>query len=446
MTTAKIVFDGPSLYKNHTHYNFYSDGCSPTILHSLISYLRNNASIIQEVYGCLYLFNNRVLHEELKKLSSDYGVKISIVSIPLEGYDDKSPQKIIDLITREPLFAQPKTKFDLAAEMYQEFLLAGFPKNYKLYVFPHMYLRSSRVNAFSRGAMPYSLHAKSFYIKFKDGSGNVALTSSNLAVRDQVKSEILVIASDFKREEDKTAAKFFDDLIRNSIDYSKFNPQGNYFDYQIAIEQVGPLFGNFYIAPFYDDSPNRAETYLARLLSTAKRRIYISAQHICSYQYTFPNEYHSGKPGFTRQAGILQSVLDARLRGVDIHLLSQTFVDELGDSHGCRRPSNVSQFQAFIGRCKQLGIKNYAANDCVHWKFIVVDNTVVITTCNFTPTQFIYLPQVDIPRFDNIPGIQYKGVFAEVGQYLVIRDEEIAESLIAQFRAVRNSPDTYCLE
>ena len=70
--------------------------------------------------------------------------------------------------------------------------------NFNLFIFPHMYIRSPRVRPFSRGDMPYSLHAKSIFIKYKNGGGAVGLTSSNLATRDMVKDEMMLLVEGMK--------------------------------------------------------------------------------------------------------------------------------------------------------------------------------------------------------------------------------------------------------
>ena len=446
MEEYKISIDGPQFYKD-SKYKFYNQGNSPQLLRELIDYLRSHAENIEEVYCCLYLFNNRLLHDEFKKLAKDFGVNVKIVSIPLEGYDNDKPQYILDLNSGKPIYPERKTKYNLAKEIYSEFIEENFPNNYQLFVFPHMYLRSPRVRGFSRGQMPYSLHAKTLFIKYKNGSGAVILTSSNLAVRDLIKNEIMIFILSDNERYNTPASDFFQNLLTNSISISKFDENENWFNFKIQVKKYNHSPHNFYLAPFYEDSPEIAEKYLIDLISVARKRVYISAQHICSYNYTYPDRYKEGSGhGNKQRPGMLAAVLDAGDRGIDVRLLSQTYVDEDGSDHGCRKPENQNSFKAFIREFKGRGFKNYAANQDVHWKFIIADDTVVITTCNFTPTQFIYLKHVDITKFDNISDVSYKGIHAEVGQYIILKSKEIADILTEHFSATWDSQDSYRLD
>jgi len=81
----KVYFDGPNHYEGK--YNFYKQGGSPTLLKRLISIIEENRKDLLEINLCWYLFNNNILHEFLKEISLS-GIKVNIVTIPLEGYDD----------------------------------------------------------------------------------------------------------------------------------------------------------------------------------------------------------------------------------------------------------------------------------------------------------------------------------------------------------------------
>jgi phosphatidylserine/phosphatidylglycerophosphate/cardiolipin synthase-like enzyme len=198
-------------------YEFYSKGCSPTIFDKLVGYLKRYENKTVRIYVALYLFNNALLHEEFKLLANK-GVEIIVISIPLEGYDKNNAQFIRDENTRQSIYPQKMTKYDLAQRIYSEFTQPDFNQNYKLLVFPHLYVRSSTVRPFSRGNMPYSLHTKSLFIERQDTDKSaVALTSSNLAVRDLRKYETMLIVEG-NEEANHSAAAFFHTLIINSID------------------------------------------------------------------------------------------------------------------------------------------------------------------------------------------------------------------------------------
>lgn len=441
MQKIRVIFDGPFNYPSS--YQFYKQGSSPKILEELIYFLRKNEKNTSEVSAALYLFNNPILSSELIRLS-DKGVKVNIVSIPLEGYDNKNSQILIDLNQPNANHGAKETKATLAKNVYSKFIKT-YSSISKLYIFPHIYVRSPRIRPFSRGEMPYSLHTKSFYIKYNNGQGAVALTSSNLAGRDLVKDEVLVIIEGDEKD-CTSASNFFLDLIKNSILISDLDFQNSFTGYHIEMAKQSLNPKNFYIAPFYENSPNESEKILNEIISNAKKRLHICAQHICAYEYSYDSSYvaENSHSGIITSGGILSEVLKKGIsENIEIKLLSQTFVDENGNSHGCRKPVNKSNFIKFIKEFKKNKIGEYAANKSVHSKYIIADNTVIISTCNFTPTQFIYLKHVNIPKFRNIPNFSYKGIFSEVGHYLIIENINICSEFISNFNEIWCRKDTF---
>ena len=75
-------------------------------------------------------------------------------------------------------------------------------------------------------------------------------------------------------------------------------------------------------------------------------------------------------------------------------------------------------------------MKGYCANKNIHSKFIVADDHLIVTSFNYTPTQFIYLGHVDIPEFYHVPGHSYEGIHSEVGQMIILEDRKFADLLI----------------
>lgn len=106
---------------------------------------------------------------------------------------------------------------------------------------------------FSRGELPYSLHAKTFYIRMKDGSAKVAITSSNLAVRDAIKNEIMVIA-DCSDQEKENSQVFFNELIKNSETLLKFKEDAG--EVRVANVPRTPLPRVIYNMDFNPNSNN----------------------------------------------------------------------------------------------------------------------------------------------------------------------------------------------
>ena len=124
-----------------------------------------------------------------------------------------------------------------------------------------------------------------------------------------------------------------------------------------------------YIAPFYHDSATQFEQNIELMVSKATKRIIVCAQHICAYNYTYNNAYtsSSAKPDIIQKKGFLDAVLQKAREGLNIQFLSQTYVDEKNDSHGCRAPLNKNSFVKFIAAAKKwdatiMLIKIFIAN------------------------------------------------------------------------------------
>ena len=80
--------------ENYEERKHYIQGSAPDILQNLISYFDALAEDISEIYCCMYLYNNPILHKKMKQLS-EKGIRINIISIPLEGYDNDMVAKSI---------------------------------------------------------------------------------------------------------------------------------------------------------------------------------------------------------------------------------------------------------------------------------------------------------------------------------------------------------------
>lgn len=416
----------------------YTDyGCSPETLKKIIDWLDSNKDRIVSVNIALYLFNNKVLYTKLKEMA-DAGCNVVIYSIPLEGYDDTKPINIINY--DNGIVIGRKTKYELAEEIYRDVLTGGHA-NLNFRVVPHMYLRSSRVKPFSRGNMPYSLHCKSLCIECNDNIFYAGITSSNLAVRDAGKIE-LSIFKELTQSERVSVFDFYEGLNENSISLFDFDESEDYSHYNITMRERPLESGFMFTAPFYNNSSFRFEEIITSMIRNANRRIVVCAQHICSYNYTFDGLFSSNREDIIiRRDGFLTDVLKGAERGVETQFLSQTYVDENGDSHGCRKPQNIGAFKSFILSARVSGC-NYYVNSNVHSKFIIIDDIVLITTCNFTPTQFIYLPNVNIDTFDNIPSYSYSGIHCEFGAYSIIRNQEFADLIMEQFFKLTQLKDT----
>ncbi|MEI3114195.1 MAG: hypothetical protein V8T13_09825 [[Ruminococcus] lactaris] len=411
----KILIDFE--YGNSRIYN--NLGSSPKNTVRLCDWLKSNKNNLASIKFAMYLFNNKYLFNTLKELASE-GITVDVYSIPLEGYDDDKPIDIKDHNTGESLGRQ--TKYQLAEVIYSEIINHPIA-NFTLHIFPHMYLRSSRVRAFSRGNMPYSLHCKTCLFKFKDGTTYVGLTSSNVAVRDAQKIELFNLET-IEGADVTSAEDFYSGLDINSIEVNSFDPEANYNHYEIAMRPAPPISRVLYTAPFYENSAQLFEERIIQIINRANSRIVVAAQHVCAYDYSYytNNSSRMDKPGF------LSTVLDKARNGIPTTILSQTYADKEGN-HGCRSPENKTAFINFTTAAKAISSCQYFVNSNLHAKFIIVDDIVITTTCNFTPTQFIYIPNVNIPEFDNIPNTSYSGIFCEVGAYFIYQIPQIADAL-----------------
>lgn len=410
-------------------------GCSPESLGRLCDWLRGMKGSVEKLSLAMYLFNNRELYKVLKELS-ECGCETTIYSIPLEGYDHDKPAPVFSHNSGRSIGCL--TKYDLARTIYEE-IRKSVNGNLHLRIVPHMYLRSESVNPFSRGNMPYSLHCKTICIQCYDGTVYAGLTSSNMAVRDAQKIELVMLRSLCEREK-VSAWDFYSGLYENSIDINEFDEIADYSHFQIVLRPVPAESRLMYIAPFYDNSAVRFEKIISSIVKKARHRVIVCAQHISAYQYSYQNQYVDGRPGQTVRDGFLSDVLERADHGVSTRFLSQTYVDEHG-SHKCRKPMNSKSFVAFAAAAKKHNC-NYYVNKNVHSKFMVIDDMVLITTCNFTPTQFIYLPKVHIPNFVNMPDYSYSGIHCEFGVYSIIEHHDFAEKIVSDFEQILNLDDT----
>jgi hypothetical protein len=418
----KTFFDEPDNYKNR--FDFYEQGGSPFLLEKLIETIEEKKNDIEEINISWYLYNNQHLHDYLKEIAAG-GIIVNVITIPLEGYDHNKPKILKNLVTGEKS-DKSVSKYNLARKIYGEMYRSTSHENFNLYVFPHLYVRSARIKKFSRGSLPYSLHIKSAYIKKKNGY-LLLLSSSNLAVRDLVKSESMIFIEDEPNYEEKIKV-FYNNLISNSItikDYrTSLNTTCNTY------EKLEFKFSNsiFITAPFYDNSANILEKTLSEYIAAAKKRIIVCAQHLAAFNYEFNAKHHSTINKNEIRKGILGDVITMANKGIQVTCLSQTFAPLNEDAEKFkdikfRRPANTNSFQQFYSKVKLSKNIQYFVNEHIHSKFILIDNTLIYCSYNFTPTQFTYLDNVNITQFMNMPELNYSGIHCEVGMHLVIKDQ-----------------------
>ncbi|WP_299319521.1 hypothetical protein [uncultured Maribacter sp.] len=437
----KTFFDEPENYKNR--FDFYEQGGSPLLIEKFIETIEEQKNDIEEINISWYLYNNQHLHDYLKKIAAN-GIIVNVISIPLEGYDHNKPKFLKNLVTGEKSDTSV-TKYNLARKIYGEMYRSTSHENFNLYVFPHLYVRSARVKKFSRGSLPYSLHIKSAYIKKKKGY-ILLLSSSNLAVRDLVKNETMICIEDEPNYEENIKA-FYKNLISNSIaikDYkTSLNTTCNTYN------KLEYKFSNsvFITAPFYDNSANILEKTLSGYIVAAKERIIVCSQHLAAFNYKFNAKHHATINKSEIRKGILGDVITMANKGIKVTCLSQTFAPETEDAAKFkeikfRRPVNTNSFQQFYSKVKSSKNIEYYVNEHIHSKFILIDNTLIYCSYNFTPTQFIYLDNVNITQFTNMPELNYSGIHCEVGMHLVIKDQNTIKAFENNVGSIKHKKET----
>ena len=437
----QAYFDGPHNYPKR--FNFYESGGSPFLLEKLIATIEHNKQDIQSITLAWYLYNNKKLHEYLRELSTT-GILINVITIPLEGYDNQNPKPLITKKTGVKT-TRVYTKYALAKAIFSEAYHAADCPNYQLHFFPHLYVRSHRVKKFSRGNLPYSLHLKGAFITKKNGF-ILALSSSNLAVRDLVKQESMVFIED-EPEYLESTQTFFDHLLANSIPLTSFTAQLNTSKNNYAFCRSNNSTECFFTAPFYFDSANDLEKRIIPIINKATRRIIICAQHLAAYDYPFKAAFHSTQSGRVIRNGLLGAIIAKAKLGISTTCLSQTFVPSSEQkaqfsTHKFRRPANTSNFKAFYAALATAPQANYFVNANIHSKFIIIDDLLIYCTYNFTPTQFIFLDKVKIDRFDEMPDLTYEGIHCEVGAHVIIKEPSILNAFLDNVALIVRGKDT----
>ncbi len=437
MDRTIILFDEPPPKETNRYSNI---GPSPKIFNYLKSYLQEHQNEIESINLALYLFNNFELHSIFQKLALK-GIKINVISIPLEGYDNSYPQTIY-YDSGEWAFKKRQTKKSLAQIVYQGFINTPI-EGYNLYIFPHAYIRSSKIKPFSRGKIPYSLHIKSLLISFKNGTVVNGLLSSNMAVRDLPKYDNMLL-QELTGQQKKPVQLFFNHLINSSVHIRNYIQQINSINYPFHLEESNQCMNNYFVSPFYKNSPMVAEKIISELISSAQKRIWVMAQHLSAFNYSYPLNYRIKKKINVKKRvkGILYNLMEKANDGVQVKCLTQTYACDSEPTQKFRCPTNTYHFKQFITAYKKLPNASYGVNKNIHSKYIIVDDKVVVTTFNYTPSQFIYLPYVKIETFDYIPDLKYEGIFSEVGQLIKLESKKETNYYIENFESVWKNDQT----
>jgi phosphatidylserine/phosphatidylglycerophosphate/cardiolipin synthase-like enzyme len=389
---------------------FFFEGSSPYLLAELKNYLKETLSNIKAIYLIWYLYCNEELNDFLHNISLK-GIKIKIISIPLEGYDNKYPSDIY--YSNNKKYKSSVTKFDIAQDIYRKNKLAN--NNLSHYIFPHTFVRSKWMKIFSRGDLPYSLHTKSIYIHYKNRKKSLILSSSNFSMRDKVKEEnMTIIESESETDGQKIQPMF--NFLRDIKKHIKPVTEISVLNFNNRFEMHNWQNSDclYVMSPFYKNSPIIIKNKINELISKANKRVLVVSQHL------------AGIGGNS----ITESLLKKGREGIDLNCITQT----ASDLKAGRQTKNSEAFKHFLDSYKLLNSNcHYYVNENIHSKYIIIDDILVISTFNFTPTQFTFIENVKIPRFESNPKLSYEGTHAEVGFMMIVKDTDTIKKYFENF-------------
>jgi len=369
------------------------EGSCPALIYDLFSELEGAV----EIHIASYLFNNPMYYDFLSQLSRN-GCKIKITSLPLLGYSN-NPGKVEGC--KDKISAR-----QAAQEVYDRIINTN---NMELEIFPHLYVWYGAL--YAGGGASYSFHVKAIYAKFRK-KNKCILSSGNFMLTDAFHSDNILVLERIP-EYEKAFTRFFEDLKKYSIPYndfcSKFKSYRDEFLYSFAGNEINlrkSEFRNcFFTAPFYlydgEGSNHYAGDRIIDIIRTAKQRIWICAQHF--------HDLISYDPG--RQT-IIKALYDKYLSNpaVRLRFLKQVPHSSLAD----KRRAGISEtlFQ-FVMKAEQR------YNKLAHDKFMIIDDTLLVSTANYTPTQFAFgKRQMDLKEGDC--KFSKKDNFSEVNGFAII--------------------------
>jgi len=432
-------------------------GSNPDIYRAIEKELQLKESDIEEIHLALYLFNNKHLFRTLREIARKS--RVVVTSLPLAGYDER--------------------KINSAKEIYEKVLeLKEHNLNFDLMIYPHMYMWYGAEYA-EEGAS-YSFHVKAGYVLYRDGSCKLILTSCNLSPGDPYHSETAVVIDDLTCSTPYSAAfvEFFKQVEHLAVPWHLYYSSTHnlpkhlqqVFDFTFIGKHGQRNWGEsiaekaFFTGPFIkingEGSTWYARKRIVELIMSTEKRLLVAAQHI--HDIAPFDEY----PYKTVIGAIIER---KRCKpSLDVKVLKQVPSRGLADK---RRAAFVECHLNYAGIEQR-------ANKLVHDKFIVADSTVVITTSNFTATQFgwgeremaftvaestktvesIVSRAVSLFKYpQNVIGglirvepvksrkatsqkvkVVKKDIFAEINGFIVIEDEGLANSLASYFYGLWN--------
>jgi hypothetical protein len=415
--------------------------------------LKDRIQEIEEVHLALYLFNNTYLYQVLRDLAKT--THVIVTSTPLSAYDERKIESA-------------KIIYEDLAKRYES---AEASRNPELLIYPHMYIWHGA--EYAEAEASYSFHIKAGYVLYKDGSCKLILTSCNMSPGDPYHSELAIVLEDHSGSSAYSEAfkKFFQILEGLTVPWKEYNAFTKDLTDVLQTVFAFTFIGKqglqdwcdnttnlaFFTGPFVticcEGSTRYARKKIVEAIKKAERRIYVCAQHV-----------HDLSPFNGYEGSTLIETLTAKKLenpSTEVKLLKQVSSKGLADK---RRAAFVECHLSYAGVAQRV-------NKLVHDKFVVADDTVIISTGNFTATQFAWgdrqmelkvkenlrnvkntvdsalkLYKHDANLVEVIPVQHRKGmaartirvkkndIFAEVNGFIVIEDSELADTLARHFK------------
>ncbi|MGD7023054.1 phospholipase D-like domain-containing protein [Rossellomorea vietnamensis] len=375
-------------------------GSSPILVDNLIEQFKGAT----EIKISFFLYNNPYIHSKLEKMADEYGCRILIYTIPLDGYDKR--KKAITLSNGKTSMI---SKYDYALKIKDR-----IKHPIELRYVPHTNVWYEQKT--SRGADSYALHNKSILIKYGDNSYKCISTSSNFALGDPPHSENVYITDN--KADINMFNTYFELLHNHSFsleEYQEFRLQKYDFEYITQPTNIQDTFNTCYFtAPFIKYNGTGSNHYvqdkIIDFIKNPKERLYFCFQHISDIN------------SFDRKAkNIVESIgeIAKSKSNVDIKLLKQT------RANNQKQGSRTTQAENYL---KQFNnIKQMALFPIVHDKFIIVDNNLLVTTANLTSTQFAWAENYNMKYYISEEDKRYiiPNTFSDINSFHFVYDNQL---------------------
>ena len=372
----------------------FPEGGCPDLLYDLFEELKG----ANEIYIAAYLFNNPIFFEFLKNLESE-GCNVLIISLPIRGYSDKKVK------VRE--YGEKISGREAAEKIYEEI---NEINKIRLKIFPHMYMWYGA--RYAGGGASYSFHVKAIYAKFGNEKNKCILSSGNFMFTDPPHSDSLIILKN-NLEYKRVFQKFFEDVEKFSVSYDEYKKNyknaENDFYYSFLGKEINLssefVKNCFFTAPFYKvdgiGSNHYAGNRIIEIIKNAKRRIWVCSQHFHDL-VSFDNSRDT----------IIRAIYDVSIEEpqLEMKFLKQVPHSSLADK---RRAAIAETLFQFVLEAEQK------SNRLVHDKFIIVDDTLIISTANYTSTQFAFGVRTMDMKFGNEKKRKQDN-FSEVNGFVIL--------------------------